>query len=76
MTLRLDRNEVVRLAIACTTLQQALEREAADAATAADRRTIAQSSAAAWGRLHDEIRAQLDDWDRKQAERAERGRRV
>jgi hypothetical protein len=76
MTLKLDRSDCARLAIACTTLQQALEREAADAATTAERREIAQSSAAAWGRLHDEIRAQLDDWDRKQAERAERGRRV
>lgn len=76
MTLKLDRSDCARLALACTTLQQALEREAADPATSADRRPIAQSSAAAWARLHDRLRAQIDEFDRKQAERAERGRNV
>lgn len=74
MTLKLDRSDCNRLSTACLALQQSLENEAADPATSADRRTIAQSSAAAWARLHDRIRAQIDEFDRKQAERAERGR--
>lgn len=44
MTLKLDRSDCTRLALACTALQQSLENEAADPATSADRRTIAQSS--------------------------------
>lgn len=76
MTLKLDRSDCARLAMACTALQQFLEREAADPETSADRRPIAQSSAAAWRELHDRVRAQIDEHDRKQAERAERGRNV
>ena len=66
MTLKLDRSDCTRLALACTALQQSLENEAADPATSADRRTIAQSSAEMWKRLHDAIREQVNDFDRKQ----------
>lgn len=61
-----------RLATACTA--QNLEREAADDQTSADRREIEQRSAAMWDALCDEARAKIDESDRKQAERAERGR--
>jgi len=70
MTLKLDRAQCCRLALACETLRQALEREAADTQTTADRRQIAQSSAAVWARLHDIVREQIAENDRKQAERA------
>lgn len=69
MTLKLDRSDCNRLAIACLTLQHSLEREAADDQTNADRREIAQRSAKMWERLHEAVRAQVDDFDRKQAER-------
>lgn len=74
MTLKLDRSDCTRIAMACTALQQYLEREATNPATSSDRRPIAQNSAAAWAALHDRVRAQIDEHDRKQAERAERGR--
>ena len=70
MTLKLDRSKCNRLATACTAIAQNLEREAADDQTSADRREIAQRSAALWAALHDEVRAQIDEYDRKQAERA------
>lgn len=69
MTLKLDRSKANRLSMACLTIAQSLEREAADAATNADRREIAQRSAAMWHELRNEIRAQIDEFDRKQAER-------
>lgn len=70
MTLKLDRLECCRLATACETIREALDREAADHQTTADRRQIAQSSAAAWARLHDIVREQIAAEDQKRAERA------
>lgn len=73
MTLKLDRSKCNRLATACLAIAQSLEREAADPATGADRREIAQRSAAMWHALRSEVRAQIDEYDRKQAERAQGG---
>lgn len=74
MTIKIDRSKCCRLALACTAIAQDLEREASDPSTSDDRREIALSSAATWHALHDEVRAQIDEYDRKQAERAERAR--
>lgn len=70
MTLKLDRSKCNRLSAACLAIAQNLEREAADPATSDDRREIATRSAAMWYGLRDEVRAQIDEYDRKQAERA------
>lgn len=72
MTLKLDRSDCARLMIACTALQHSLENEASNQETSADRRTIAQGSAEAWAQLHDRLRDQVDEFDRKQAERLRR----
>ena len=69
MTLKLDRSKANRLSMACLMIAQSLEREVFDPETNADRREIAKSSAAMWHALRDEIRVQIDEFDRKQAER-------
>lgn len=69
MTLKLDRSKCNRLSMACLTIAQSLEREAADPATNSDRREIAQRSAEMWYHLRDEIRTQIDAFDKKQAEK-------
>ena len=69
MTLKLDRSKCCKLLKACTAIAHSLESEATDDQTNADRRKIAQESAAMWNSLHDEVRAQIDEFDRKKAEK-------
>ena len=73
MTLKLDRSKCNRLSTACLAIAQNLEREAADPATSDDRREIATRSAAMWYAYRDEVRAQIDDHDRRHAEPAQGG---
>ena len=73
MTLKLDRSKCNRLAMACTAIAQDLEREAADDQTSADRQRSAQESAKMWYAYRDEVRAQIDDHDRRHAEPAQGG---
>ena len=65
MTLKIDRQHACKLSTACLFAAQELEREAADPATNADRREIAQRSAKMWYELRDEVRAQIEEWDAK-----------
>lgn len=65
MKLELDRSDVTRMLIACTTISQSLKAESVDENTNEERRLIAARSAGMWDRMHDRIRAELDKWDRK-----------
>ena len=69
MTLKLDRSKCCRLSMACLSMAQIFEREAADDQTNADRRKMAQESAAMWNSLYDEVCAQIDEFDWKKAEK-------
>ncbi len=71
MTIKIDRSKCCRLALACTAIAQRLEREASDPETSEDRREIAQSSAEMWYALHDEVQAQIDEFDQKTAKSKE-----
>ena len=66
MTIKMDRSKVSSLSIACLEIAFSLENEARDPNTSADRREIAESTAAMWHELHDEVRAQIEAWDAKQ----------
>lgn len=73
VTLKLSRNTCNRLSMACLSLAMDFEREAADDQTSADRQRSAQESAKMWYAYRDEVRAQIDDHDRRHAEPAQGG---
>ena len=66
MLLRINESECELLATACASMQNELEKKAADPETNEDERFIALNNAGVWKRLHDAIREQITDFDRKQ----------
>lgn len=72
MTLKLDRSFCCKLALACITLSDSLERESLDPETNEDRKAIAKCSAEFWKGLHDLIRNQITEFDLKQQAKGEK----
>ena len=72
MTIKIDRAHVSKLMIACSTIYNGLINEALDPDTSIERKEKAYSSADMWERIHDELKEQLDAFDKKEAERREK----
>lgn len=58
ITLKLTREQVSRLSMACLSLMHDFEREAREPDTKEDRKSTCERSAAMWGKLRDEVRKQ------------------
>lgn len=69
MTIKIDRSHVCKLMIACSTLYNGLISEALDPDTSIVRKEKAYASAGMWERIHDELKEQLDAFDKKKADR-------
>ena len=69
MTIKIDRSHVCKLMIACSMIYNGLIREAIDPDTSIERKEKAYASAEMWERVHDELKVQLDAFDKKEAER-------
>lgn len=69
MTIKIDRAHVCKLMIACSTLYNGLINEALDPDTSIERKEKAYGSAEMWERIHDELKEQLEAYDKKEAER-------
>lgn len=69
MTIKIDRSHVCKLMIACSSVYNSLMKEALDPDTNPDRKEKAYDSAGMWERIHDELKEQLDAFDKKEAER-------
>lgn len=72
MTIKIDRSHVCKLMIACSSLYNSLIKESLDPDTNPDRKERAYASAEMWERIHDELKEQLDAFDKKEAERREK----
>lgn len=72
MTIKIDRAHVCKLMIACSSLYNSLIKESLDPDTNPDRKERAYAAAEMWERIHDELKEQLDAFDKKEAERREK----
>lgn len=72
MTIKIDRAHVCKLMFACSSLYNSMMKESLDPDTNPDRKEKAYSSAGMWERIHDELKEQLDAFDKKEAERREK----
>lgn len=64
MTIKIDRYKAGRLLMACSFCAESLQNEAEDAETTEDRAQIARRSVNMWREIHDEIKQQIDKWDK------------
>ena len=62
--LHLSRLEVCDLLIACTGIRHDMEDEMNDTKTTEGRREVLRQSVTKWQQLHDELRRQLDEFDK------------
>lgn len=69
MTIKIDRAHACKLMIACSCMYNSLINEALDPDTSIERKERAYASAGMWERIHDELKEQLDAFDKKEAER-------
>jgi hypothetical protein len=67
MTLKIDRQDACKLALACTALADWQRRRANDPDEPIDSRENGARSEAMWNRLHDLVMEQIGAFDEKQA---------